>query len=144
VKYTHEEFNRKTFDSFCKKVLRNEARNHFDEMNRRNDHEKSLSDLSRLEMDMLSSSDEYPSEYDFCVLGRKISIDSKLIAKAMASLSKEKRDIILLYYFFDLNDREIGKLLELIQRTVHYKRTSGLRELKKILEGKMRWESENL
>ena len=62
MKNPHEEFNRKTFDSFCKKVLRNESRDYHDKMTRLLEHEKSLTELSHLEMDMLASTDEYPSD----------------------------------------------------------------------------------
>ena len=144
MKTSHETKTQRTFDSFCKKVLKNEARDHHGEVNRLIDREKPFSELSRLELDMLSSIDEYPSECDFCVLGLKISIESSLIAEAIGSLPKEKRDIILLYYFFDLNDKQIGAKLNLAVSSVQYKRTSSLRELKKFMGERLIWESQNL
>jgi len=60
------------FDSFCKKILKHEARDYYDEM-------------------------------------------------------KRQRDIILLSYFLELSDREIGDKLNMLSATVQYERTSTLR-----------------
>ena len=132
---SHEQHKRHAFDSFCKKVLRNEARDHYDEIKRRSYHEVLFSELSAREMDMLFTTDEHPSEnYNFSVLGYGIAVRDERIANAIAALPGEKRDIILLSYFLELSDGEIGKKLNLIRSTVQYQRTSTLRELKKILE----------
>jgi len=134
--YSHEEHKRHAFDSFCKKVLRNEARDYYDEMKRQRDREVSFSELSAQEMDMLFLMDKYPSEqFNFSVLGHAVAIESELIAQAIAALPDEKRDIILLAYFLDMTDGEIGATLNLVRSTVQYKRTSSLQELKKIMEG---------
>ena len=85
---------------------------------------------------MLFVMDKYPSEqFNFSVLGDKLAIESELIAQAIAALPEEKRDIILLAYFLDMTDGEIGEKLKLVRRTVQYKRTSSLQELKKMMEG---------
>jgi len=134
--YSHEEHKRHAFDSFCKKVLRNEGRDYYDEMKRQRDREVSFSELLAQEMDMLFVMDKYPSEqFNFSVMGHEVAIESELIAQAIAALPDEKRDIILLAYFLDMTDGEIGAMLNLVRRTVQYKRTSSLQELKKIMEG---------
>jgi len=69
-------------------------------------------------------------------LGHEVAIESEIIAQAIAALPDKKRDIILLAYFLDMTDGEIGAMLNLVRRTVQYKRTSSLQELKKIMEGK--------
>ena len=124
------------FSRTRKEVLRNEARDYYDEMKRQRDREVSFSGLSAQEMDMLFVMDKYPSEqFTFSVLGHEVVIESELIAQAIAALPDEKRDIILLAYFLDMTDGEIGAMLNLVRRTVQYKRTSSLQELKKIMEG---------
>ena len=134
--YSHEEHKRHAFGSFCKKVLRNEARDYYDEMKRQRDREVSFSELSAQEMEMLFLMDKYPSEqFNFSVLGHAVAIESEIIAQAIAALPEEKRDIILLAYFLDMTDGEIGATLNLVRSTVQYKRTSSLQELKKIMEG---------
>ena|GEM_PF-1624421 len=109
---------------------------YYDEMKRQRDREVSFSELSAQEMDMLFLMDKYPSEqFNFSVLGHEVAIESEIIAQAIAALPDEKRDIILLAYFLDMTDGEIGAMLNLVRRTVQYKRTSSLQELKRIMEG---------
>ena len=45
-----------------------------------------------------------------------------------------KRDVILLSYFMDMSDREIGELLDMARRTVQHRRTDTLAELRKRME----------
>lgn len=53
---------RHQFDSFCRKVLREEARNYLRDLMRRAAHEVSLSELSEEQMERLYVPDKYPSE----------------------------------------------------------------------------------
>lgn len=48
---SHEQDKRHAFDSFCKKVLKHEARDYYDELKRQRDREVSFSDLSAKQMD---------------------------------------------------------------------------------------------
>jgi RNA polymerase sigma factor (sigma-70 family) len=68
------------------------------------------------------------------VLGNDVIVNDEDIAEALRSLPERKRDIILLSYFLELSDGDIGKKLNLIRSTVQYQRTSTLRELKKMME----------
>jgi len=123
------------FDAFCKKVLRNDVRNYYDEVKRLRSKEVSFSELSELELEQLSTTDKYfVTEQTFNVLGNEIIVNDESIAEALRNLPERNRDIILLSYFLELSDGEIGKKLNLIRSTVQYQRTSTLRELKKIME----------
>ena len=87
-------------------------------------------------MAKLSVSDEYFKDaYSFNVLGYDITVSDLSLAEALDTLPADRRDIILLSYFLDMNDREIAQRLNLVQRTVNYRRTSTLQELKKFMEG---------
>jgi len=115
--------------------MKNEARNHYGEMKRLRDKEVSFSDLSERELEQLSTTDKYfATVQTFNVLGDDIIVNDENIAEALKNLPERKRDIILLSYFLELSDGEIGKKLNLIRSTVQYQRTSTLRELRKILE----------
>ena len=59
---SHEEHIRHTFDAFCKKVLRNEARDYLDELARRRSREISFSELPVEVMEQLSVCDDYFAE----------------------------------------------------------------------------------
>ena len=56
------------------------------------------------------------------------------IIKALKELSEEKRQIILLSYFFDMSDQKNADSLSGVRRTIQYKRSMSLKELKRIME----------
>jgi hypothetical protein len=56
---SHERNKQHAFDSFCKKVLKHEARDHYDEMKRQREREVSFSELSAQEMEQLFTVDKY-------------------------------------------------------------------------------------
>ncbi len=81
--------------------------------------------------------DEYSTDsHHFIVMGYDVAVKDDLISAALASLPEQKRDIILLAYFLDMTDQEIGETLNMVRRTVQYQRTSSLKQLKIILVGK--------
>ncbi len=132
---SHEQDKRHAFDSFCKKVLKHEARDYYDELKRQRDKEISFSNLSVKEMDQLYTEDKYfVTEQIFNVLGLDVIVSDDVIAGALENLPERKRDIILLSYFLELSDREIGGKLNMLRSTVQYQRTSTLRQLKKFME----------
>ena len=132
---SHERDKQHAFDSFCKKVLKNEARDYYDAVKRLRDKEVSFSELSIQELEQLSTADVYfATEQTFNVLGHDVIVNDESIAAALRNLPERKRDIILLSYFLELSDMEIGKKLNLIRSTVQYQRTSTLRELQKMMK----------
>ena len=126
---------RHQFDRFCKKILREEVRDYFRHISWRSDHEASFSELSEEQLSQLYVVDEYPSEqFQFQVHGIGVMVNDEKLAGALAILPDEKRDIILLAYFLDMTDQEIGEAMNLVRRTVQYKRTSALKEMKRNME----------
>jgi len=131
----NEQGKKSAFDSFCKKVLKNEVRDYYDEVKRLRSKEVSISELSAHELGQLSTTDEYfTTEQTFNVLGLDVIVNSESIAAALRNLPERKRDIILLSYFLELSDREVGEKLNMMRSTVQYQRTSTLQELKKMME----------
>ena len=87
---------RHQFDSFCRKVLREEARDYIRELMRWAAHEVPLSELSEEQMERLCVLDEYPSEaIHFDVQGYDVAINNEKLADALTALPDDKRDIIL-------------------------------------------------
>ena len=105
-----------TFNGFCKTVLRNEAIDAIRERKYRRKHEFTFSELS------------------FFVAGKEIT--AKMLADALHSLPEEKRQAVLLYYFFDMSDKEIAELMKIPRSTVQFRRTSSFELLKRFLEEK--------
>lgn len=126
---------RHQFDSFCRKVLREEARDYERHIAWRSNHEVSLSELSEERVRQMYVLDRYPSEQiHFHVQGYNVTIENENLANALMVLSGDKRDIILLAYFLDMTDQEIADTLDMVRRTVQYKRARSLKELKKEME----------
>ena len=100
---------RHQFDSFCRKVLREEARDYERHIAWRSDHEVSLSELSEEQERQMYVLDEYPSEQThFHVQGYDVAIENEDLANALTVLPDDKRDIVLLAYFLDMTDQEIA------------------------------------
>ena len=112
------------FQSFCKRVLHNEACNaHF-------------CDLALHEERQLYTTDKYfqaeTAEPTYQMAGKEIT--PKLLLEAIRTLPEEKRTAILLYYFEGMTDVEIGKMFNTSRSTIQYRRTSSFELLKKYLE----------
>ena len=131
----HEEHIQHSFDSYCKSVLKRTARELYSAIKRRGEREIIFSALTARELTELAVTDEYfKDEYVFSVLGESVNVSDCDLAEALNELPADKRDIVLMSFFFDMTDREIAEKLNMARRTVAYKRTSSLQELKKLLE----------
>lgn len=125
------------FDSFCRKVLKGEASNYRKELARRYQFEVAFSELSEKELNQLYIMDEYSTDYYlFQVMGYDVEVKDALIGEALEALPEKKRNIILLSYFMDMSDAEIGELMNLVRTTIYRHRTSSLQQIKKHMEGK--------
>lgn len=123
------------FDSFCKTVLRNQARNIYQESQRWQKRFVSLEALTPDDLAKLSSFDNYKAESIlFSIFDYEIPIENILIAQAIESLSKRQQDIILLSYFLEMKDVDIATLMSLAKSTVHYHKGNALEELRKFME----------
>ena len=122
------------FDTLCKAIIKYASRDYHRKLSKRRKHEVMLSELSEQDLAKLSVTDKYfENDFNFSVLGYNIAISDEQLSNALHSLSADKRNIILLAFFLGLNDREIANKLNLVRRTVTYRRTKALQELKNIL-----------
>ena len=132
----HYEHKQHAFDSFCKKVIRCEAYNAYRAIGRRQDLEIPFSQLPEEAMEALAAWDVYPWEYtSFPVDGDVILIKDDRLADALTALPQRFRDILLMYWFLELADREIGERLSLSRRTVNNRRQQAYELLKKLMGG---------
>ena len=80
--------------------------------------------------------DEYftddKAQQSFVVGGKEIT--AELLAESLHSLPEEKRETVLLYYFFDMSEREIAKYCNIPRTTVQTRRKSSMKLLKRYLE----------
>lgn len=126
-----------TFDSFCKTIVRNEARNIKKQYARLRDRQISLTELSE---EVNPSFQVIDSSIDnsevFLTLGMELLISDLILAETIHQLSEAKRKVILLYYFGGFNDREISQIIEMSVGGVWYLRKKAESELRKKLEEK--------
>ena len=130
--HSHEEHIQHSFDAFCKKVLRNEARDYQDALARKRNREVYFSELPVEVLEQFAVRDTYFTDSrTFEVIGHSVCIDDETLAEAISALPVDRRDFILLSYFLDMSDAEIANALNMVRRSVAYRRTSTLKLLKK-------------
>lgn len=123
------------FEVYCKKVIRGERCDYLRQVLRLADREICFSDLpfdSLLRIGML---DDYPSShYVFETLGQQISVEDDRLGEALSQIEVMGRDILLLAYFLDLKDREIGMLLGIPRSTIQRRRQQFLDQMKQLMK----------
>lgn len=130
-------YQQQTFDSFAKKVIRNKSIDILREYSRRAEREVSLSEMPISDILGMSINDTYRT---YCkiynVRGNIVRIYDPDIGEVLQHITPQRRDVILLGFFMDYNDSEIGKLLSIDHRTVKYRRSAALRRLRELMEDK--------
>ena len=87
--------------------------------------------MSEAELTQLYTLDEYESDYyRFEVSGYDVLVKNELLGEALQALPEKKRDIILLSYFWDMSDEEIGSLLNVVCSTIFRHRKTALEKIK--------------
>lgn len=132
----YQEYKRNAFDAYCKKVLRNAARDIYKRLKRQAEHEISLSELADDGANVAAIMDEYfEDERQFEALGFNVTIKSELLSEALKLLPERQREIIMSYYFLDMSDKEISESSDTVRGTINYQRNAALKKLKEIMEG---------
>lgn len=135
LSYEEKEIIEQRFDSFCKKVLREESRS----IKRKMQREKNLllNVIANLNREDLFVYEKYPSDFhQFNVERHLIEIENDQLARALKTLSGKKQNIILLAYFLDMTDREIANNLQIPKSSIQFYRQKSLNVLKQKMEKK--------
>lgn len=119
------------FSSFCTRVLKNETLNIERAYQRQNKRETSIEYISSDELMKISTMDKYFNGiHFFTVLGNKeVAVTGDELANAIQSLPQYKREIILLFYFGGMTDKEIAKHFNVVQQTISKHRHKTLKQL---------------
>ena len=125
------------YDAYIKKHLKGEARSFYREMERQSEREISFSAMNESDFNQFYYEDTYEFEHmRFTVSGFDVAVKNVLLGEALEELTQQKRDIILLAYYLDMSDSEIGELLNVVRSTVFRNRKAALAKLKQYMEGK--------
>lgn len=124
-----------TFDSYCKKVIRNEARNIKKQKSVVNSHQTSLSIFPEDSLDKLFYIDNnFDNSNEIKILNNTIKIVDSFLFNAINHLTENKKMIVLLFYFYGFNDREIAEINHMSVSGIWYQRQMAIKEMKKFLE----------
>ncbi len=141
---TMEEFidyQEKAFLTYFLTLIKNEARDAQEELDREAERKTNLSALS-VPLDMLpglSAEDVYEgleTIRTFFVRDMAVPVRDPLLGEAISSLPPKRREVILLFYFLDKSDPQIGALLHLDPKTINLRRRSALARLRDELEAR--------
>lgn len=135
---TREEFQRyqeQTFDSYVKRLIKNESIDARRELARQADREVSLSSLPYDDLPAVSHEDRYRLErLGVHSKAGTIEVFDRLLGQAIMSLAPKWRDVIVMYYFLDMSDEKIGGVLQLTTGAIRHRRVVALERLKAMLE----------
>ncbi|OTN91611.1 RNA polymerase sigma factor [Enterococcus faecium] len=114
------------FDTYCKKVLRNEAKSIRKRNARIKENEEPLNNSNEGKY----MQTHFDKQDVYFLFGMEILISDQRLSAAIDQLSDIRRKIILLYYFAGFNDTEIGKIFNMSTSGIWYQRTKAVEQLK--------------
>lgn len=120
------------FDSYCKKVIRNEARNIQKQKERMRKLQIPIYNLSEKDLNSLQYED-IRIDNEIQILNNSIKITNDSLVNSISQLSENKKIIIVLYYFFGFHDREIAKIFQKSISGIWYQRQMAIDDLRKYL-----------
>lgn len=126
------------FDCVIKKSLVNEIKYRMRSRNNQKAHVISFTDLGSAELEKISAKDTYPSEqFQKVITSQRFDavIHDELLYEALKKLKPDILDIVLLKFWTNLTDKEIGTMLDMSQQKVNYRKNSALTKLKKYYNG---------
>ena len=107
------------------------------ELARRQAKEISFCELPEIVVEKLIVWDDYESEYTtFDVCGTEIRVLDEELAEALKQLPEQSRNIVLMFFFLDMSDSEIGEKLNINRSTSYRHRRNSLEEIRKQLKEK--------
>lgn len=122
------------FVLFCRTALMYEKKNYYNEQRNRAERETHMEMLSLRQSEMIEKIfDTYHADY-FSVMGYEIGIIDGDLAQALRELSDKKIQIVLLYYFVGLSDREIGEIYGTGRSTICDQRNNTIKKLRLLME----------
>ena len=115
------------------------VRNYRKELARRQAKEISFCEPPEIVVEKLIVWDDYESEYTtFDVCGTEIRVLDEELAEALKQLPEQSRNIVLMFFFLDMSDSEIGEKLNINRSTSYRHRRNSLEEIRKQLKGRIR------
>ena len=122
------------FDSYCKTVIKNTACTYGNQRRKLAEHEVVTAEISEGIYPAYVIDTYFEQELLFNVMGDDIIIEDSGIAENIKKLKKRQREIIILYYFTSMTDRQIGEKMNLSQQLVNIERRVAESKLKGMIK----------
>ena len=125
------------FDACVKDCLKKELLYRIRTINNYKKHYVNISELNKEERDKLSTFDVYPSNEFREKLTTRIfdaEIHNELLYQALLLIKPITRELIVLKFWGEMTDEEIGQVLSISRKMVNYYKNKALINLKKIIE----------
>lgn len=138
--FSKEEICLRKFDACVKKALIQELKYRKRSIKNRGNHFVNFSELNRLDEECLCAEDTYSIEIFQKTIETKLFdavICNELLYEALQLLTPSNREILLLKYWGEMTDLEIGHTINMSQQMVNYHRGKSLKRLKTVIEEMM-------
>ena len=124
------------FDTYCKKNMKFKNYKLYMEEQRYKDERRRLQTMVKgVRKQDFWVYDTYPcSKFRISVESIKVIIENEILYQALDMLSGKRLEIILLSYFVELTDKEIGKIMSIPKSSVQYNRNVALQQMRKMME----------
>jgi RNA polymerase sigma factor (sigma-70 family) len=121
------------FDSYCKKILTNKAKNIRTKRKRNQEQLVSFEGIKKFELNELPSFEIEKQMINSLVYG--LSFKSRHLAEAISQLDDDDKLILYLCYFEEYSNRELSEFLNLSLSGAWYRRKKAIEKLKTNLRG---------
>lgn len=135
----NERYNEITFQAYCIQSINRAVARGVRQKERRAEREISLSELQEQGEPMLATPLADPAELPlasdyFEVGGMTVPVIDSALARALRSITPDRRLVVLLSYLLDETDAKIARDLDLPKATVQDRRQKAIKRLKELLE----------
>lgn len=115
------------FDCLIRKVIDRTIKNYYRELGRRAKHEVPFCDVTEADLNHVAIIDEYSMGYTvFPVYGTEVRVFDDHLCEAIEALSERQRNIVLMSYFLEMSDIEIGEIIGISRCSVYRNRMRAL------------------
>jgi DNA-directed RNA polymerase specialized sigma24 family protein len=136
---SYEQRSEMRYAALVKKALSNERTEFFREQGRKMNKETPFNEFDNTQIERFEDSSALEALEDvgseFQVLKYSVTVRNELLYDAIAKLTGQMRDVILLAYWLQMSDQEIADETGMKRRTVNYNRRKAETKLKEILKG---------
>ena len=103
------------------------VKNYYRELGRRAKHEVPFYDVTEADLNHVAAIDEYSMGYTvFPVYGTEVRVFDENLCEAIKALSERQRNIVLMSYFLEMSDIEIGEIIGISRCSVYRSRMRAL------------------